>query len=150
MTAETMTAIMPQPAALLSIAMQFARGQDAEEIAAEVAARMWCNRAGLVGGPSLLGWAWRVSKNLAAEKARTPWRARLRPLEEGLAVAESTGKSSRLPDWFLSLPRHHRMILDMAAAGVSYLEMAERLGVPLNTVRSRVSRAREFARRKLS
>jgi RNA polymerase sigma-70 factor, ECF subfamily len=55
-----------------------------------------------------------------------------------------------IQDAIQNLPSDHRRVIEMSdLEGLSYLEISDQLGIPLGTVRSRLSRARNRIRRVL-
>jgi RNA polymerase sigma-70 factor (ECF subfamily) len=149
---------------------------DAEDLVAETVARAWEHRGSLRDRTTFRGWVFRILTNTYLGTIRA---ARARPAMEPLSTAvEETGESfslfERLHQPFLlwwgnpeqeflnkllredferaleGLPENFRVVVVLAdVEEMSYAEIAESLGVPLGTVRSRLARGRSLLQRAL-
>lgn len=148
---------------------------DAEDLVAEAVARAWRGRASLADRGAFRHWIHRILANTYT----TWWRsAKVRPVAEPLLDENSADESfslfERLHQPFLlwfgtpeqeflnkllredleraidSLPETFRVPVVLAdVQGLSYQEIAENLGVPIGTVRSRLARGRAALQKSL-
>lgn len=110
---------------------------------------------------SLEGWLSRIVTNAFLDEVR---RRRRRPVEalpedadrtlEGAPSADEALDHTRLPDEvqaaLRSLPDDFRAVVVLCdVVGFSYDEIADALGIPIGTVRSRIHRGRSLLREKL-
>lgn len=138
-----------------------ADGPEAEAIVQETWIRAWKHRGRLDPDRPTLAWLARITVNLA----RDQWRKR-RPIdftdlggevEQRAEVSESLDQRlegqqarQRLAHAIDGLRPEWRMILALRYdGGLAYDEIAEALGVPLNTVRTHLRRAHQTLRRQL-
>jgi RNA polymerase sigma-70 factor (ECF subfamily) len=162
---------------LHGVARRLTRNEaDAEDLVAESVTRAWRARASLADGGAFRAWVFRILNNTFISERR---KAQARPREELLVEDgdEEEGAFSlfeRLHQPFLlwfanpeqefldkllredldralaALPEHYRVVVVMAdIEGLKYGEIAETLGVPVGTVRSRLARARGALQRML-
>ena len=131
---------------------------DANDLAQEVLLRV---RRGLETYQPITfeGWLWRITRNAFLDEVRRRNRRPTAPLPEGFEGF--TGVSSPPPDQMLAF---YRLSEDVQAAllelpyefresvvlcdvvGLSYVEVAEAVDVPVGTVRSRIHRGRKMLR----
>lgn len=103
-------------------------------------------------GKGLRPWLFRILHNLYVSSVRSRYREikanSLEWQDGGIAGShESYAELSKLREMMDRLPDGHReVILLVAVQGFSYQEAASVTGVPVGTVRSRLSRAREHLR----
>jgi RNA polymerase sigma factor (sigma-70 family) len=112
--------------------------------------------------PDARPWLYGIATNLVSRQ----WRTEVRELKLRLAVgppavdgghadrvAEQVSAQALGPDLDRALatlrPRERDVLLLVAAEGLGYQEVAEALGVPVGTVKSRLSRARTRVRAEL-
>ncbi len=128
-------------------------GERADDLVQDCLERALSRRHLWRGGPTLRPWLFRIMHNLHANQTRA-WATRPRhepiedadlpPVEERqtayLALGEMAKALAALP------PEQERVVLLVALEGLSYQEVAEILDVPVGTVMSRLSRARERLR----
>jgi RNA polymerase sigma-70 factor (ECF subfamily) len=127
----------------------------AEDLTSVVFLEAWRKRADVtLDGDLALPWLLGVATNVLRNRRRSQWRYRgalqRLPRERGEDFAEDT--DARIDDERRMravlrsvglLPRHEQEVLALCAwAELSYEEAAAALGVPVGTVRSRLSRAR--------
>jgi RNA polymerase sigma factor (sigma-70 family) len=128
----------------------------AEEVMAMTFLEAWrCHERIAEDGGSLRPWLLGIATNLARGQRRAAWRqrnalARLAVTDDSPDFADDV--SDRLDDVarikalhraVAGLPRHELEILALCVwSGLGYAEAAEALGIPVGTVRSRLSRAR--------
>ncbi len=136
---------------------------DAEEIAQTVFLKTWRGLKGFRGEASLSTWLYRLTRNACTDHLRgNQKRSGDRSIEDpDLAcladqaplpqeVAEQRERQKALLDAIEGLPEEGRAILLLREVeGLSYQEIAQTLGLPLGTVRSRLSRARRALREAL-
>jgi RNA polymerase sigma factor (sigma-70 family) len=122
----------------------------AEELCAETFARAFDGRARYDRGrPDAAPWLFGIATNLLRERRRRALRV---PAFERAAVEEqSDDRSLELAAALRELsPLERETLLLYAWADLSYEEIGKALGIPLGTVRSRLSRAREHMRARLA
>lgn len=158
--------------ALLATARRLARqGGDAEDLVADTVARAWVGLGSLADRTRFRGWIFRILSNRFLAECRS--RAR-RPAEEPLDEAEGFSLFERLHQPFLlwwgnpeqeflerllredleravdALPPVYRVVVLLVdVQGFSYQGVADLLGVPVGTVRSRLARGRGLLQRAL-
>ncbi|MFO1069511.1 MAG: sigma-70 family RNA polymerase sigma factor [Geminicoccaceae bacterium] len=106
------------------------------------------------GGGSLRPWLFKIMHNINANQARSratrPVHQTLDGVEAAAADAESQTSRLALRDMAAGLEtlpeEQRRVVLLVALEGLSYQEIAEVLEVPIGTVMSRLSRARDRLR----
>ncbi|MDR3277672.1 MAG: sigma-70 family RNA polymerase sigma factor [Oscillospiraceae bacterium] len=137
-----------------------ANESDACELAQDAFLKAYTNLAAFRGGSRFSVWLYRLTYNLCVDFLRRKKRAGETPLsldaEEGGAEADIPDARGNPEDALLrretralldrglgTLPPGHREVLLLReAAGLSYAEIAETVGVPEGTVKSRIARAR--------
>jgi RNA polymerase sigma-70 factor (ECF subfamily) len=148
---------------------------DAEDLVAESIAKAWTGLASLHDRSCFRGWLFRILSNTFVSDCRA--RA-VRPVLDSLEAREAEGEQfslfERLHQPFLlwwgsteqefldrllredlekavdALPEPYRVVVVMAdVQGLSYQEIADALGVPIGTVRSRLARGRALLQRAL-
>jgi RNA polymerase sigma-70 factor, ECF subfamily len=106
-------------------------------------------------GTNLKSWAYRIMTNLHLNARRSLRRRPTVAIDEADMVATDTVPAdplqrSRLVQALDTLPPEARVVLMLVAVeGHSYQEVAQILDIPLGTVMSRLSRARQSLREKL-
>ncbi|MEW9613971.1 RNA polymerase sigma factor [Shinella sp. S4-D37] len=106
-------------------------------------------------GANIRAWAYRIMTNLHLNARRAVARRPSVGIEAAKSVAESAPPSdplarNRLVQALDTLPKEARAVLMLVAVeGRSYQEVADILEVPVGTVMSRLSRARQMLREKL-
>jgi RNA polymerase sigma factor (sigma-70 family) len=128
----------------------------AEDLAAETFARAFAARNAFADrGHGVRPWLFQIATNLLRDELRA--RARRRTLSERLRgerpapVCLPTGSDPELAAALATLRRDELDVLLLFAwAELSYDEIAAALGVPVGTVRSRLSRARARLRSELA
>lgn len=150
---------------------------DAEDVVAEAVGKAWARRDQLRDGECLEGWLFRILNNtfISAWRRRRCRQDRETPLDSGESDEETGfslygklhqpfllwwgGPEQRFLDDLLladiqaaidALPDAFRVVVVLVEIeGHTYEEAAELLGVPLGTVRSRLSRGRGLLQKKL-
>jgi len=100
------------------------------------------------------GWVYTIMRNTFINQANRKKRARFRSLDETPSLANSTRHSldsvsaysgnKELELLILSLNESVRKPFVMSLSGFQYDEIAEEMGIPIGTVKSRIFRAREI------
>ncbi|MDB5438728.1 MAG: polymerase, sigma-24 subunit, subfamily [Caulobacteraceae bacterium] len=121
----------------------------AEDMAQDALAKAWSARASFQPGTNLKAWTFMILRNVFYSDKRRSWRS----CELDQTVAENTLIAISNPSAALELndlrramamlPKDQREALALVgAAGMSYEEASGICGVPVGTIKSRVSRAR--------
>ena len=130
-------------------------GEQAEDAVQETLVTLWRSR---VTPPNPRGWLVRtvVHRSLHARRTaqrRRKWEERAGldwattcPLCDPSEAVEARELQLQLDRALEGLSDDHRIVVALRAEGLDYTEIAERLGVPVGTVRSRLNRAREALR----
>lgn len=145
--------------------------EDAEDLMQEVYIRAWGGLKALKSDEAFWVWLHRIARNAVLDRNR---RAKLDTISLETACTQGVddeGDSLEVADWsnnpekvvlsrateelvreaVRSLPPIHREVVSMHhLEGMEISEIAEVLGIPKNTVLSRLARAREALRVKLS
>jgi RNA polymerase sigma-70 factor (ECF subfamily) len=128
---------------------------DVDDVVQAAFVDLWRTRARYDPGRSLEAWALAIARRRAIDHLR----ARPRPVVPLAGVAEPAGEdgreiAARLADAaevrgaMSALPRAQREAIELAYyAGLSQREIAERLRVPIGTVKARTARGLRGARR---
>lgn len=100
------------------------------------------------------GWVYTIMRNTFINQANRKKRVRFRSLDETQSLANSTSHSldtvsvysgnKELELLILSLNESVRKPFVMSLSGFQYDEIAEEMGIPIGTVKSRIFRAREI------
>ncbi len=151
------------------IALTLAGGEsEAEDLVQETFVRAYGNFASFRAGTNCRAWLLTIVRNLAADRYRAARRESAQvPIEEALD-GESEPRAEPPPpeieneEAFLelfgdevnrmlrSMPREWRLALLLCdVEGFSYADIADVLGCPVGTVRSRIHRARDLLRERL-
>lgn len=144
--------------AVYSVALGITRNrQDAEEAAQEVFMKIYRGLKNFNFNSSLWTWTYRIAVNAAINvyKSRVRRGAAMENIEDAgdIPDAVSAGQrdaliqkesESKLLEVLKGLSAEHRACIVLREIeGLDYKEMADALGIPLNTVRTRLMRARE-------
>jgi RNA polymerase sigma factor (sigma-70 family) len=154
---------------LLGLVQGMLHDQDeAEEVVGEVFATAW-ERIGTLddGHEMLMPWLLRVARNRAIDRLRR--RGRLRKKAARLEAYDAAGQASApfeepdesaQPGWHVhrsvhaalgALPEEQRAVVRLAYfAGLTHSEIAEQLGIPMGTVKTRLRLAFEKLRTALA
>jgi len=135
--------------------------QDALDVSQDVFIKAYTSLSAFKGEASLSSWLYRITYNMCLDKLRASAKNATQSLsdeEDGEEMSlpdnryEPEGEYAKkelrkaLDDAIASLSEDHRQILLMREySGLSYREIAERLGESEGTVKSRLSRARKAA-----
>ena len=133
---------------ILNLAFQILRDEcEAEDAAQETFVRAFSKLNSFRERSGFGTWLYRVALNVCLERRRA-WRE-TEALSPELPAPASAFEERLALEWALDqLSEPHRIALILREwHGLSYEEMASALGVPLGTVRSRLSAAREEFRR---
>lgn len=144
--------------AVYSIALGITRNrQDAEDAAQETFIRIFRNIKNFRFGSSFGTWVYRIAVNTAINKyhQRSRRAAVTLNIEDASGLPAPAGSEARAAidkaDANLKVaallaglsPEHRAVIIMREMEGLDYREIADTIGVPINTVRSRLKRARE-------
>ncbi|WP_181704365.1 sigma-70 family RNA polymerase sigma factor [Chthonobacter albigriseus] len=143
--------------AMLRYARTLVRGSttEADDLVHEALVKALEAEASFRRGGNLRGWLLSILHNTFVSQRRSRV-AELRRVEAFGAAAEThaqpeqegRARLTRVVEAFHDLPEDQRAVLHLVAIeGMAYQEAADALGVPVGTVMSRLSRAREALRR---
>jgi len=122
------------------------RREEAEELAQEAFCRTWEKLPTLRQPERLVSWLYRIAHNLAVSAARRPRLVAL-PAETPAQTPSSVDANMEVHRAMALLSEPHRVIVALRHfTGMSHEEIAQTLGIPAGTVRSRLSRAYERLR----
>ena len=137
---------------------------DAEDAVQEAYLKIWKNRDTYRGDGSPLGWILRIAGNCALDMRRKRTLRTVFPLilsdddgdetafdvpdddpasnpADASVIAEEAKTTAEL---IRSLPEQYRTVMILREEGLSYIEISQRTGVPMGTVKSRIARARDI------
>ena len=121
-----------------------------DDLAQDTLAKAWASRASYEMGTNLKAWTFMILRNQFYSDKRRSWRATQLDPEVAertlVATTSATGglELDELRRAMAMLPSDQREALILVgAAGLSYEEVSDITGVPVGTVKSRVSRARD-------
>lgn len=129
-------------------------GERADDLVQDCLERALSRRHLWRGGATLRPWLFKIMHNVFASQARAQAsRPRPQPIDQladGVAVPADQGHRLALAEMaraLASLPEEQRRtVLLVALEGLSYQDVAQVMDVPVGTVMSRLSRARERLR----
>jgi RNA polymerase sigma-70 factor (ECF subfamily) len=132
----------------------------ADELVSIVFLEAWRRRDVEVQPGKVLPWLYGIATNVVRNRRRSERRyaAALRrlpadpptpdPADDAVVRADDERRMKRLLAWASRLPRHEQDVLALCVwSELSYEDAAAALGVPVGTVRSRLSRARAHLRK---
>ena len=130
--------------------------QDAEEITQDVFFRVIKSVEGFRGESKLSSWLYRITHNLSLNRLRDGKKER----ENTVGLPETAADSGVSPEKEYerkraaeavgSLPKKYRQILELYYyEGKSYKQIAKELEIPINTVKTNISRAKKMAQKNL-
>ena len=140
-------------------------GSEAEDVTQQAFVRAWEELPRIKETGAFAGWLNRIAVNLARDLGRSPARREQSgggaadeaaatihnggpAPEERLAGAE---RDEAVHEAIASLPEYHREVVLMHhIEGAPVRDVAQKLGVPVGTVLSRLARARDTLRRRLT
>ncbi len=124
----------------------------ADDLVQDTVERGWARLASWRGGSDMRAWLFSIMHNVRIDQIRRP-SLPTEPLDEEMSISIAPGSASaglEMRDMELALralPDQHREILLLVALEeMSYDEVAQALNIPIGTVMSRLSRARERMR----
>ncbi|WP_426176719.1 RNA polymerase sigma factor [Massilia sp. TWR1-2-2] len=124
----------------------------ADDLVQDTVERGWAGLAGWHGGSDMRAWLFSIMHNVRIDQVRRPSLA-TESLSEETPMAATHGSPSRglelrdIETALRALPEEQREILLLVALEeLSYDEVAQALKIPIGTVMSRLSRAREKMR----
>jgi len=166
--AEFMSLTTPHVPRLLRIGMRLTREpSESDDLVQEALTRAWASWARFDKGASLGAWLSRILVNTFISRYRhqkvvrtTAARTdlvehlfdprRLREAHEPERSWHQSGLSNEVRVALEELPQHYRRVVELVDLdGLPYREAADRLGVPVGTVMSRLHRARRLLRGRL-
>jgi RNA polymerase sigma-70 factor (ECF subfamily) len=147
--------VMPEAPRLLRFARRLTGEMHAaDDLVQETLLRAWRNFRQFKQGTSVRAWCYRIMLNAFYGQGRRVRAApAMVPLEDRVLVgATSPGiENVEISQALDALPAEHRTVLLLGIVeGFTCREVAEILSVPIGTVMSRLSRARQSLREKLS
>jgi len=131
---------------------------DAQDAAQEAFVKAFRGLRHYRGDASFQTWLYRIATNAALDLVRRRPHARSAPLEEAADMVTDSAEVNlerqeihrRVQDALETLsPEHRSLVVLRDLRGFSYEEIAHILRIPVGTVRSRLSRAREALRPQL-
>lgn len=124
---------------------------DAEEHAQEAFCRVWEKLPTLRRRDRLVSWLYRIAHNLAVSASRRPRLAALVTEPAGNPGKEPGDPTHAVHRAVAELPEPQRAVVSLRHfSGLSHDAIAQALGIPAGTVRSRLSRAYDRLRPKLA
>jgi RNA polymerase sigma-70 factor, ECF subfamily len=142
---------LPHLAALLRVARRLTLDTaSAEDLVQETMLLAWRGFRGFEAGTNARAWLFKILMNTFRGEAR---KARLESQDPlpGLGVAPALQEAAEIAEVVDALPEQQRTVLLLCVVeGFTSREAAEILDVPIGTVMSRLSRAREELRRSLA
>jgi RNA polymerase sigma-70 factor (ECF subfamily) len=149
---DAMSAEIPR---LRRFARVLVRGQDgADDLVQEALLRAIGARGQFQQGTNLRAWLFAILRNVHLSQRRRAARSPFAPTPEVMPSAPVSGGQEEqhafrdLGRAFDALPRSQRQVLWLTVVeGLDYEQVAEIIGTPVGTVRSRLSRARDALRR---
>ncbi|GAA4728595.1 RNA polymerase sigma factor [Phytohabitans rumicis] len=130
----------------------------AEEVLQDTMLAVWRSAGGYAGGSRVTTWLFGVARRQAYYRLRgTPPPAPMQPVDhpdhapgpDELAIAAAGG--TPVAEAVRRLPDHHREVIGLVfVAGLPLADVAEILGVPVGTVKSRLHHARAALARTLA
>lgn len=136
------------------------QGDDVDDVLQQVWLALWRQRGRLGGVANCRNWLYRLTRNAAIDvmrstrrrgmlRRRIVMRLQRRPSRAGDQAAQDDALRSALQA-IAELDEKYRTVLVLRVAhGLSYRRIAETLGLPVETVETRLLRARRQLRRKL-
>jgi RNA polymerase sigma-70 factor (ECF subfamily) len=169
--------VIPLLGSLQGVARRLcANDAESEDLVAETVARAWRSRESLHDPAAFRGWIFKILHNTFISERRRP-DSRLVPIEEDDPESDAGAPFSLFEQmhqpfllWFsnpeqefldkllredlerslAALPEHYRIVVILSdLEELNYAEIATALGIPLGTVRSRLSRARSALQKAL-
>ena len=139
---------MPEAQRLLRFALHLTRDKpSAEDLVQETLLKAWRSFHQFKDGTSVRAWLYRIMVNAFHEQARKI-RSMPIPVEPKIPAMIERLEMNQALD---ALPLEHRTVLLLGVVeGFTCREVAEILSVPIGTVMSRLSRARQALREKLA
>lgn len=137
---------------LLRVARRLTSGSgEAEDLVQECLLRAWRGFHQFREGTNARAWLFRILVNTFHERGRKT-RVEIVPIEADVRAANSSlDESIEVSRALDDLSLEHRTVLMLAAAeGFTCREISEILGVPVGTVMSRLGRARQAMRARLT
>ncbi len=143
---------------------------DAKDLAQEAFVRVWKALRRIEPDAALEGWLYRIVTNLYIDLLRRRPKTRVQSLDEPIVTSEGQMAREqpdpaadvertvldkmvdrRVQDALLGLREDLRMVVVLAdVEGYPYEEIAEMMGVPIGTIKSRLHRARRALRDRLA
>ena len=128
--------------------------EDAEEVVQETFMNIYRNIANFQFRSSLKTWIYRITVNTALNfvkkhakhRKQTPYIEAFSGTQEpdAFKLLETAEEEDRIQRLLNALSADHRAVTVLRSVqGLSYQEISEVLAIPINTVRSRIKRARE-------
>ena len=140
------------------------REDTAEEVVDDVMFAVWRNAASFEGGSTVSTWLLGIAYRQALKSLDKVRKHAVVDSDDELVTAVVDADPSADPEWVAttdsygellqkgidSLGEHHRVVVELTAMGHSYGEIAEVIGCPENTVKTRMFHARAQLKRFLA
>jgi RNA polymerase sigma-70 factor (ECF subfamily) len=136
-------------------------GEDAKDLLQETSLKALDNEDKYSPGTNFRGWMYTIMRNLFINNYRKVVRNRTYPdhrenfyqlnssQDSGFESTESAYDLKEMYCILNTLPKEYKTSFSMYLAGFKYREIAEKLGAPLGTVKSRIFYARQELQREL-
>jgi len=123
----------------------------AEDVLIEVYLAVWRNASSFQGRSKVKTWIFGIARNQALNALRRSPPTSSLENHPGAAVSGDSGKSAEqrvlVNQALAALSRQHREVLELVFIyGMRYQEIAHLLGIPVNTVKTRIFHAKKAAR----
>lgn len=157
--------VLPELEVMLRVAMSITRNPaDAEDLVQDALLRAYKGIGGF-DGRHPRAWLLTILRNAQINRTRRRRPSLLRNPDSGTQLLERSGESSEsaeevvvgeafdatVEDAFAHLPHKFRQVVELVDIdGLSYKEAAEVVGVPVGTIMSRLHRARQRIRERLT
>jgi RNA polymerase sigma-70 factor (ECF subfamily) len=131
---------------------QFVRDDEADDVLQDTLQKAWRKLESYDPSRPLRTWLFAIARNTALDRKR---REKRRPAEALAVDPPATATANRLEvadelakarARVAELRESDREALELVASGVPYREAAERLGLPIGSLKTRVYRARQVLR----
>lgn len=117
--------------------------QDAQDICQTVFVKLLTEPREFDSAEHERAYVLRMAANACKDLLKSPWRQRIRPLEDGLQVPAPEAEEGSVLSAVNTLPPHYRAVIHLYYyEGYQAAEIGEILGMPTATVHTRLARGR--------